>query len=148
MITTEDINVVVVAALNAQAALTGKAHPGRAPDDPAAYPYVVFTATARDAEIFSGSQYVQKWRVKAAAYIPVGAPDAIGVGATVQALCAALAVSGAAVVANLRNSGEKVLHSVPVTAEEGYEPKLREGKDVLAAGVTVELLCQGNRGVA
>jgi hypothetical protein len=36
----------------------------------------------------------------------------------------------------------------PIVAEEKYAPTMREGKDVLVAGVTVELLCQGDRSVA
>lgn len=148
MITTEDISAVVTPAIDAQTAIAGKAWPGRGPDAPDAYPYVVFTVSASNAETFSGPKYVQKFRVKAAAYMPIGGDPAVDVGNTLKALCAALCVSGAPVVAALRNSGEKVLHSIPVTSEERYESKLREGQDVLAAGVTVELLCQGDRSVA
>jgi hypothetical protein len=148
VITTEDINTVVVAALNAQTAIPGKAHPGRGPDEPTAYPYVVFMVTPDAAETFSGARYVQKWRVRAAAYIPVGAPDAVSVADTLAALNTALAITAAAVVANLRNPGEKVMSTRPVMSEEKYEPTLRQGKDVLAAGVTAELLCQGDRSIA
>lgn len=148
MINTEDINVVVAAAINAQSAIAGKGWPGRGPDEPTAYPYVVFTVRAEDAESFSGARYTQKWQVRAAAYIPVGAPSAISVLDTVKALSTALVVSGAAVVAALRNSGERVMSTRPVTAEEQYEPNMRAGKDVLAAGLTAELLCEGDKSVA
>lgn len=148
MILTEDINTVAATALNAQSALAGKAWPERGPDEPAAYPYVVFTATAADAETFSGAAYVQKWRLRAAAYIPVGSPSPVVVVDVLKALATALAISTAAVVAALRNAGEAVLHTIPVTGDEEYTPQLRAGKDVLAAGLTVELLCRGDRSVA
>jgi hypothetical protein len=145
VITTEDINTVVVAALNAQTALAGKAWPERGPDAPDAYPYVVFTVSAQAAETFSGARYVQKWRVRAASYIPVG--TAVSVLDSLSALSTALAVTGAPVVTGLRNATEAVMATRPITAEEEYAPTLREGKDVLHAGLTVELLCQGDRSV-
>lgn len=148
MITTEDIAGAVAPALNAQAGLPGKAWPGRGPDEPAAYPYAVFTVTPDDAETFSGPKYVQKWRVRAAAYIPVGAPDPVSVADTLIALNTALALTTSPVVGALRNPGEKVMSTRPVVADEEYDPTLREGKDVLVAGVTVELLCQGDRSIS
>jgi hypothetical protein len=148
VITTEDINTVVAGALNAQSALAGKAWPGRGPDEPGAYPYAVFTVRAGDAQTFSGTRYVQKWRVRAAAYIPIGAPSALTVADVLAALAVALGITSAAVVTDLRNTGEKVLGTRPVTAEEWYAPSLRAGKDVLAAGLSVELLCQGDRSVS
>jgi hypothetical protein len=147
VITTEDINTWVAAAVNAQGAITGKAWPGRGPDAPA-YPYCVFFLHALEAETFSGAKYVQRWQVRAAVYVPIGAPSPISVATALAALNTALVVTAAAVVGDLRNAGEKVLSTRPVTSDEKYAPTMREGKDVLVAGVTAELLCQGDRSVA
>lgn len=148
MILTEDINTVVLTALNAQSALTGKAWPNHGPDAPTAYPYAVFVATPLEAESYSGPKYTQRWRVRAAAYVPVGAPSAISVIDTLKALVTALGISSAVVVAALRNSGEAVRATRPVDGDDAYAPTMREGKDVLVAGVSVELLCEGDRSVA
>lgn len=147
MITTEDIDTRVASAINAQAAIAGKAWAGRGPDAPT-YPYCVFLLHALEAETFSGARYVQRWQVRAAVYVPIGAPAPISVASSLAALNTALAIKTAAVVGNLRNSGEKVLSTRPVMSDEKYAPTMREGKDVLVAGVTVELLCEGDRSVA
>lgn len=150
MILTADVMKVATAALDAQTALRGKAWPHRGPDVPDAYPYVVVKVRPQAAETFSGSRYVQKFMVQAAAYIPLG-PAAEGDPTredAMKALAAALTTSTAAVVTTLRNAGERVLHAIPSTADERFDPRLREGKDVLVAEVTAELLCQGDRSVA
>jgi hypothetical protein len=147
MITTEDINVRVVAAVNAQGAIAGKAWPARGPDQPA-YPYCVFTLRALAAELIFGVTYFQHWEVSAAVYVPVGAPSPISVADALAALNTALVVKAAAVVGDLRNPGERVMATRPVTSLERYAPHLRDGKDVLIAGVTADLICQGDRSVA
>ncbi len=150
MIFTEDIEKIVMEALAAQEVLAGGAYPNRAPDNPPAYPYVVFSLEQRDAEYTSGARYFQYWQVTARAYCALGSSPAIL--AILQGLHTALVVgdmvTSPPVITSLRNPGEAVVQSYLKTTTEDYEDQLRDGRDVLVAQVVCEILCEGDRTLA
>lgn len=148
MILVGDMNAVVVDALAGQAsALPGGAWPNRGPDAPTAYPYVVFRWEVGDAEHTSGPAYYQKWRLYAAAYVQLGSSGSVLQAQ--QALAAALCAGAAPpTVRTLRNATERVLQAVPVSGDEEYDDRLRDGRDLLLAWQAAELYVQGDRTVA
>lgn len=154
MITTDDIAKIVTDRFTAVGSLgtdiTGGAWYGRGSDPPSAYPYVVFQIEARETQVFSGSLCVQKFEVRAAAYIPIGdaGSDPNGVQQEMNTALVTAAAQTALRNAALRNGTEKILHSRPLSPDGRFEQRLREGRDVFACGVRAELLCQGDRSVS
>jgi hypothetical protein len=150
VVTLDDVAALVHARLNgtADSAQTcpGGHWFGRGPDEPAGYPYDVFQIEAGAAEQFSDSVYLQTFTVRLAGYCPVGA-----VGVKVDAVARLfkdafvtdLAVSELRELP-LRNRTEKVIHARPARDAGEYERELREGRDVFATGLTVELVIQGD----
>jgi hypothetical protein len=125
----------------------GKQWTGRGPDAPDGHPYLVSQVEAGPEKATSGAAYTQGWTVRTAAYCPVGAAG-VDIAAVEQLLNAALASADAMAAlraAALRNATEKVLSAKVVPGKGEYARELREGRDVFAAGLTVELLVQGDR---
>ena len=145
MVTLDDVAGIVKAQLAAQSGynttLPGGSWFDRGPDTPAGYPYDVFKIEAGLSELTSGGAYVQRFTVRVAGYCPLG--DS---GVNVQLV--SVAAQTALLAASLRNASEKVLAGVPSSARGEYAPTLRDGKDVWIAGLTVDLIVQGDRGAA
>lgn len=154
MVTPDDVAAAIQTRCAATAAVAA-AIPGgvwypAGPDAPAAYPYAVLKVEAGEARLTSGDLYTQPFTAKVSAYVPVGA-GGCDPAAVSRALADALAVGPAAAAlraAPLRNPGERVLHARPLAPSGENAPESREGRDVFRAGLAVELLVQGNRGVA
>jgi hypothetical protein len=137
------------AAANWSAAVPGGVFFARGPETPAAYPYIVAQVQGGRAEVFSGSLYIQPWSVRLAAYCQAGgAVNARTVEQLMNGQLVTLAGQTAMRGAILRNNTEKVLHIVPAAGDGKYAPELRSGQDVFVAGLTVDLLLQGDRSVS
>ena len=154
MVTLDDVAGIVKAQLAAQSGynttLPGGSWFDRGPDTPAGYPYDVFKIEAGLSELTSGGAYVQRFTVRVAGYCPLG-DSGVNVQLVSQLFHAALvsvAAQTALLAASLRNASEKVLAGVPSSARGEYAPTLRDGKDVWIAGLTVDLIVQGDRGAA
>lgn len=154
MITPDDIGVLLKARFAATSAfgtaVPGGAWFGRGPDTPDAYPYAVHQIEATPAVTFTADAYIQKFTVKVAAYAPVG-DSGVNPNTVAQAMYAALCTTAAQALfqaAGMRNPNEHVLHARPVSPTGEFADKLRDGKDVFVCGLSVELLCQGDRSVA
>jgi hypothetical protein len=153
VITLDDVAALVhtrlYGAADGTAALPGGHWYERGPDEPVGYPYDVFTIEAGRAEQFSDSTYLQTFTIRVGGYCPVGhtGADVEGVARVFKdALATDLAVSDLR-EAPLRNPTEKVLHCRVVADEGEYDRELREGRDVFAAGLTVEMVFQGDSSV-
>lgn len=153
MVTIDDIAGAVKARL---AAVSGQATtcPGghwfdRAPDAPDGYPYDVFRVRSAQSTPTTGGGYVQIFTVELAGYCPIGDT---GVNTqSVQQLFNDALVSSAAVTAlqavSLRNATEKILAGRLADEEGRYDRSQRQGRDVFVAGMTAELIVQGDRSV-
>lgn len=150
MIRAGDISAAVRSALEA-APTWATLCPGgywydRGPDDPDGYPYVVAKVERGETRKTSGDAGTVRFTVRVAAYCPVGAsgvdPDAL------EGLVLVTLADRTEPGWSLRGEmvGERVLHTVNATDGGRYDPAMRGGRDVFAAGVSVELLCQENRG--
>lgn len=156
MTTIDDIAGAVLGILSGStafaAAVPGQAWFERAPDSPAAYPYAVFHIAAEPAEFSFESAYTQVFTLTIAAYAPQGGEASPGDPPGVQqALFNSLASNSANEAFQafpLRNSSELILHAIPVAPTGGYSKQLRDGRDVFACGLAVQLLVQGDRSAA
>ncbi len=124
----------------------------RAPDTPASYPYAVFHLKAAPAGLSFEDAYFQAFTLTIAAYVPQGTEispaDPPGVQ---EALFEALVTDNANAAfqaVSLRNASERILHSKPLAPSGQYVQQLRDGRDVFACGLTVEILIQGDRSVS
>ena len=155
MVTIDDVAGAVLSVLAADSgfatSVPGQAWFERAPDTPAAYPYAVFHLRAATAGLSFESNYVQAFTLTIAAYVPqsteASPSDPPGVQ---EALFTALATDAAETVFKsvaLRNASELVLHCKPGAPSGQYAQQLRDGRDVFACGLTVELLVQGDKSI-
>jgi hypothetical protein len=124
----------------------------RAPDTPARYPYAVYQLKASPAVLSFEHVYFQIFTVTMAVYVPQGSGTSPADPPGVQeALCEALVTESANTTfqgISLRNATERILHSKPLAPSGQYAQQLRDGRDVFACGLTVELLVQGDRSVS
>lgn len=154
MITADDVAAAVVARTAALAsfvaAVPGKAWFDRGPDVPDAYPYAVFKLKAGEQRRASGTAYAQAWACEFAVYAPVGAAG-VNQQSVQQALADCFVTAAGRTqmrAAALRNATEKVLDSRATDHTAAAAKELREGRDVFAAGLSFELLVQGDRSVS
>jgi hypothetical protein len=156
MVTIDDVAGAVAGVLGADTgfagAVPGRAWFERAPDTPPSYPYAVYHLKAVPAALSFEDAYTQAFTLTIAAYVPQGTETRPADPAGVQeALFQALATEGANASFQgtaLRNASERVLHSKPRVPSGQYAQQLRDGRDVFACGLTVEILVQGDRSVA
>jgi hypothetical protein len=156
MITIDDVAGAVLSVLAVDtgfaASVPGQAWFDRAPDTPAAYPYAVFHLRAGAAGPTFEAAYVQPFTLAVAAYVPQSTDAAPADPAGVQeALFDALATQAAEAAFQavaLRNASERIMHCRPVAPAGQYAPQLRDGRDLFACGLTVEMLVQGDRSVS
>lgn len=156
MVTIDDIAGAVLSVLAADtgfaASVPGQAWFDRAPDTPAAYPYAVFHLHAAAAGQSFEAAYVQTFTLAVAAYVPqsteASPADPPGVQEALFAALATQAGESALQGVALRNASERILHSRPVVPSGQYAQQLRDGRDVFACGLSVELLVQGDRSVS
>ena len=154
MITVDDIAGVVLARLAAtdpgNTICPGGHWFDRGPDAPAGYPYDVFKIEARPPRMTTGAPYDGVFVVRIAGYCPLG-DSGVNPQAVEQLFHNALltlAACTAMLALSLRNVTERVLVGRPSTAKGEFDRTLRQGKDVFVAGITVELVVQGDRSVA
>lgn len=152
MVTVDDIAGVVLGRTTAIVAYSGLAWFGRGPEEPAGYPYAVFTVEGDPVQHTSGDAYLQAFRVTLAAYWPVGhsaSPSAIQSIQQAFDDCFCTTAAQAALLAHVfRNATEKVIGGKSVRPTGDYEKELREGKDVFVCRHAAELLIQGDRSVS
>lgn len=156
MVTVDDIAGAVSSVLTTNTAFTtaipGQAWFERAPDTPPAYPYAVYHIKAANAELSFEDVYVQKFTLTIAAYVPQGSESSPSDPPGVQeALSEALVTETANATFQgiaFRNVGERILHSILLAPSGEYARQLRDGRDVFACGLTVEILIQGDRSVS
>lgn len=156
MVTIDDIAGAVLSVLSADGGFTssipGLAWFERAPDTPAAYPYAVFHLKAAPAGLTFESNYIQAFTLSIAAYVPqsteASPADPPGVQEALFAALAAQSAETAFQALTFRNAGERVMHCKPLVPSGQYAQQLRDGRDVFACGLTVELLVQGDRSVS
>lgn len=146
MVTVEDINGALKAALNGVgASLPGGGWSGDGPDAPT-YPYAMFKAQLVDSEQTSGAFSVQRWRAAIAAYVPVGWSATYKPQDTAKAIWNATAVDGSGLAtAVFRNTGEGVLSVAPVECGDDPSPVAHNGTDVIVLTSAVELLVTSDR---
>lgn len=149
MVTVEDVNGAVKAALDSVGSkLPGGGWSGSGPEEPL-YPYAMFAARVRDTLYSSGPAFVQWWRVTVEVYAPVGQEGGYQPGEILAAVAGKTCVSGCPLSsATFRNSGDKVLHALPASTEDAPSPAARGGRDVLILTTDVDLLVQSDRSVA
>lgn len=154
MVTLDDVAGLVMTVLSANPAsanpdVPGGAWLGRAPDTPPAYPYAVFDLKGGEKENFSGGIYIQPWVLSIGAYAQMDG-EAIVPSEVEQALNEVLVTITAQAsfqATALRNPNDKILHSRPIDDDGEFDPTLRNGQDVFIAGITAEILVQGDRNV-
>lgn len=125
---------------------TGRGPPG----DPDGYPYAVMQIESGAVKNSTGGLYTQLWTARLAAYAPMGdaATSIQGVlqmwNTSLLSTAGNTALRGAA----LRNATEKILRAHLAPGKGEYAKELREGRDVFLAGLSLELLVQGDKDVA
>jgi hypothetical protein len=156
MVTIDDIAGAVSTVLAANTGFSNSV-PGqswfeRAPDTPASYPYAVYQLKAAPAGLSFEDAYFQAFTLTIAAYVPQGTETSPANPPGVQeALFEALVTENANSAfqgLNLRNASERILHSKPLAPSGQYAQQLRDGRDVFACGLTVEILAQGDRSIS
>jgi hypothetical protein len=156
MVTIDDIAGAVSTVLAANTvfanSVPGQAWFERAPDTPASYPYAVFHLKAAPAGLSFEDAYFQAFTLTIAAYLPQGAETSPADPPSVQeALFEALVTENANSTfqgLSLRNASERILHSKPLAPSGEYAQQLRDGRDMFACGLTVEIFVQGDRSVS
>lgn len=152
MVTADDVAKVVAGRLALQSgSLPGGGWFGRAPDEPAGYPYAVFRVEPQEAEFHTGDRYTQKFRVRAVVFTAQGQAgnDANVAAQTLQTALGTQAANAAMMATALRNATEKIVGVLPSLPGQGeYESILRSARDVFASALTVEVLVQGDRSVS
>lgn len=161
MVTADDITKVIQTELAAASGwattIPGGSWFGRGPDDPSnggknangGYPYIVYQIEPGLTRLASGPAYTQPFNVRVAAYVGLGqtvTPQAVEqlMNGALTSAAAQTALQGLA----LRNVTEKVLHGRPIDGKASYAHNLRAGQDVFLAGVSLEVLVQGDRSVS
>lgn len=154
MITLDDIAKVVKDRHEAVTSFTTIVPGGirwlRHDDIPSSGIYIVFQIKGGPNRLTTGAGYVQIWTVDAAAYMPIG-DSSTNAQNVEQVLHAALVTTGAntsLLAVSLRNASEKVLAGRVAGEQARFDEKIREGRDVFVAGLTSELIVQGDRSVA
>ncbi len=153
MITADDVAKLVGDRLQATSSFVLSVPGGiwnqRANNTPSNYPYAVAKYTAAPPIASFDDVYCQAWTVQIAAYCPIGIPG-LDPAAVQQALFAGLcteAAMAALQATGLRNATEHVMHSIALPPTGEFDPRLREGRDVFVAGLSVEIMVQGDRSV-
>lgn len=149
MVTVEDVNGAVKAALDAVgSALPGGGWSGSGPEEPD-YPYAMFSARVRDTVYTSGPLMTQWWRVTISAYHPVGAAVTPTPSAVLEGVVGATCLPTSPLYsATFRNANDKVLHALPADTADEPSPVPLNGRDVLILTTGVELMVQSDRTVA
>jgi len=153
VVTIDDIAGAVSSVLTANmgfaTSIPGQAWFERAPDTPANYPYAVYHLKTTSAGLSFEDAYFQAFTLSIAAYVPQGVETSPADPPGVQeALFEALVTENANATfqgLSLRNASERILHSKPLATSGQYVQLLRDGRDVFACGLTVEILVQGDR---
>lgn len=148
MVTVEDMNGAVKAALDgAGAALPGGGWSGSGPETPL-YPYAMFVCVAEEPELTSGPLCFQKWRVTVAVYVPVGLQSTYSVSQILNAVTGATCVSTSTLYSKtFRNPNDRALHAVPADTGDEPSPVAYGGRDVLILTVGTNVLVQSDRSV-
>ncbi len=156
MVTIDDIAGAVSSVLAADTGFSGSV-PGqawfeRAPDTPATYPYAVFHLKAATAGLSFEDAYTQAFTLVIVVYVPQGIETSPANSPGVQEILFSALVTENANSnfqgLSLRNASERILHAKPLTPSGQYAQQLRDGRDVFACGLTVEILVQGDRSVS
>lgn len=154
MVTIDDVATIIAnqlaAATGFSSAVPGGAWFDRGPDTPSGYPYVTFHVKAQPIGMCFDDVYFQRFHVDLIAYCPVGA-SGVNPSTVQEVLNAALVTETANATlqdVSIRNASERILHSRPIAPSGHYAQQLRDGRDVFACGLTIEILVQGDRSLS
>lgn len=136
---TEDVS-------NYAAAVPGGTFFDRGPDDPAAYPYMIFKLEFGELVTTSGPLSTQNVRVRAATYSAPGAGNPQTVALALFECFGTQAANLAIIGTAMRNGNDKPLSCRPAISRGEFDKTLRNGQDVFLCGLTFDILFQGDRG--